>query len=127
QAVRGASQALCLGRLAPRVDAVVWLPRAALLFVVASLLATCAPRLAIFWTARALAGFAGGLVSALAIAALANASAYKRRGRQMSGVAISYFLAPVLGVPVGTWLAGRFGWRVVFGATGVLVGVTGVR
>jgi len=125
-AVAAATVALLLGRFAPRVDAVVWLPRAALLFVVANLLATFAPRLAIFWTARALAGFAGGLVSALAIAALANASAYKRRGRQMSGVAISYFLAPVLGVPVGTWLAGRFGWRVVFGATAVLVGLTGL-
>jgi predicted MFS family arabinose efflux permease/pimeloyl-ACP methyl ester carboxylesterase len=125
-AVAAATVALLLGRFAPRVDAVVWLPRAALLFVLANLAATFAPRLAVFWTARALAGFAGGLVSALAIAALANASAYKRRGRQMSGVAISYFLAPVLGVPAGTWLAGRFGWRVVFGATAVLVGLTGL-
>jgi predicted MFS family arabinose efflux permease/pimeloyl-ACP methyl ester carboxylesterase len=125
-AVAAATVALLLGRFAPRVDAVVWLPRAALLFILANLTAAGAPRLAIFWTARALAGFAGGLVSALAITALANASAYKRRGRQMSGVAISYFLAPVLGVPAGTWLAGRFGWRVVFGATAVLVGLAGL-
>src|SRR5207237_313355 len=85
-----------------------------------------APKLAVFWLARAFAGFAGGLVSALAIAALADASAYARRGRQMSGVAISYFLAPVLGVPAGTWLAGRFGWRVVFGVTAVAVGLAGL-
>ncbi len=125
-AVAAATVALLLGRYAGRVEAVVWLPRAALLFVVANTAAAFAPRLAVFWLARALAGFAGGLVSALAIAALANASSYERRGRQMSGVAISYFLAPVLGVPVGTWLAGRFGWRVVFGATAVAVGLAGL-
>ena len=122
-AVAAAAVALLLGRFGPRVEAVVWLPRAGLLFVAANVAAAFAPRLAVFWLARALAGFAGGLVSALAITALANASSYARRGRQMSGVAISYFLAPVLGVPAGTWLAGRFGWRVVFGATAVAVGL----
>jgi predicted MFS family arabinose efflux permease/pimeloyl-ACP methyl ester carboxylesterase len=125
-AVAAATVALLLGRFAPRVESVVWLPRAAVLFVVANLAAAFAPKLAVFWAARALAGFAGGLVSALAIAALANASEYARRGRQMSGVAISYFLAPVLGVPAGTWLAGQYGWRVVFGATAVLVGLAGL-
>jgi predicted MFS family arabinose efflux permease/pimeloyl-ACP methyl ester carboxylesterase len=125
-AVAAATVALLLGRFAPRVEATVWLPRAAVLFVVANLAAAFAPKLAVFWAARALAGFAGGLVSALAIAALANASDYARRGRQMSGVAISYFLAPVLGVPAGTWLAGQYGWRAVFGATAVLVGLAGL-
>lgn len=125
-AVAAATVALLLGRYARRIEPATWLPRAALVFVAADLLAAAAPQLAVFWLARALAGFAGGLVSALAIAALANASNYARRGRQMSGVAISYFLAPVLGVPVGTWLAGRFGWRVVFGAAAVLVGFAGL-
>ncbi|HEX8071851.1 MAG TPA: MFS transporter [Pyrinomonadaceae bacterium] len=125
-AVAAATVALLLGRYARRAEPARWLPRAGLLFVVANAAAAFAPRLAVFWAARALAGFAGGLVSALAIAALANASSYERRGRQMSGVAISYFLAPVLGVPAGTWLAGRFGWRVVFGATAVLVGLAGL-
>ncbi len=125
-AVAAATVALLLGRYARRIEPATWLPRAAVLFIVADLAAAFAPKLAVFWLARALAGFAGGLVSALAIAALANASAYAQRGRQMSGVAISYFLAPVLGVPVGTWLAGRFGWRVVFGAAAVLVGLAGL-
>ena len=125
-AVAAACVALLLGRYGRRVAATVWLPRAALLFVLANATAAIAPQLAFFWLARALAGFAGGLVSALAIAALADASDYARRGRQMSGVAISYFLAPVLGVPAGAWLAGRFGWRVVFGVTAVAVGLAGL-
>jgi len=125
-ALAAAAVALVLGRSAGRVNPVRWLPAAAAIFVAANALAAFAPHVALFWTARALAGLAGGLVSALVIAALADASSYARRGKQMSGVAVAYFLAPVLGVPVGAWLAGRFGWRVVFAATAVLVAVAGL-
>ncbi|MGH9944493.1 MAG: MFS transporter, partial [Pyrinomonadaceae bacterium] len=121
-----ASVALLLGRSGRRVRARVWLPAAAAMFVGANLLAAAAPHLSIFWAARALAGLAGGLISALAIAALADASAYARRGRQMSGVAISYFLAPVLGVPLGAFVAGRVGWRAVFIGAAVLVALAGL-
>src|SRR5918998_6834123 len=125
-ALAAAAVALLLGRSAGRVNPVRWLPAAAGIFVAANALAAIAPHVAVFWTARALAGLAGGLVSALVIAALADASSYARRGRQMSGVAVAYFLAPVLGVPVGAWLAGRFGWRVVFAASAVLVAAAGL-
>lgn len=90
------------------------LPLAALLSVAASVAAALAPNLWVFYLARGLAGFSGGLVSALAIAALANASSYAARGVQMSGVAVSYFLAPVIGVPLGAFLVGRFGWTSAF-------------
>ena len=125
-ALAAAAVALVLGRTGGRVNPVRWLPGAAGIFVAANALAAFAPHVALFWTARALAGLAGGVVSALVIAALADASSYARRGKQMSGVAVAYFLAPVLGVPVGAWLAGRFGWRVVFVVSGVLVAVAGL-
>jgi predicted MFS family arabinose efflux permease/pimeloyl-ACP methyl ester carboxylesterase len=125
-ALAAAAVALVLGRSVGRVDPVRWLPWSAAIFVAADALAAFAPHVSIFWAARALAGLAGGLVSALVIAALADASSYARRGRQMSGVAVAYFLAPVLGVPLGAWLAGRFGWRVVFAASAVLVAVAGL-
>ncbi|HLL72942.1 MAG TPA: MFS transporter [Pyrinomonadaceae bacterium] len=125
-ALAAAAVALLLGRRAGRVRPVRWLPAAAAIFVAANALAAVAPHVAIFWTARALAGLAGGLVSALVIAALADASSYERRGRQMSGVAVAYFLAPVVGVPLGAWLAGRFGWRAVFAASAALVAVAGL-
>src|SRR5207237_15086 len=51
---------------------------------------------------------------------------YARRGRQMSGVAISYFLAPVLGVPAGRWIGGGFGWRVGFGVADLAVRLAGL-
>ena len=103
-----------------------WLPAAAALFVAGEAMAAFAPRVAVFWAGRALAGLAGGLVSALVIAALADASSYARRGRQMSVVAVCYFLAPVAGVPLAAWLTGRAGWRAVFGAVALLVGIAGL-
>ena len=125
-ALAAAAVALLLGRRAGGVRPVRWLPVAAAIFVAANALAAVAPHVAIFWTARALAGLAGGLVSALVIAALADASSYARRGKQMSGVAVAYFLAPVVGVPLGAWLAGRVGWRAVFAVSAVLVAVAGL-
>ncbi|MCA1615485.1 MAG: MFS transporter [Acidobacteria bacterium] len=114
------------GRRGPGARPAAWLPLAAGLFVAGEALAAFAPRVAVFWAGRALAGLAGGLVSALVIAALADASSYARRGRQMSAVAVCYFLAPVAGVPVAAWLTGRAGWRAVFAAVALLVALAGL-
>lgn len=103
-----------------------WLPAAALGFAAASLLTGSAVHVAMFLAGRALAGFFGGLISALAIAALANASSYEKRGSQMSWVAISYFLAPVLGVPIGTFLTGVVGWRITFFLVAISITCAGV-
>jgi predicted MFS family arabinose efflux permease/alpha-beta hydrolase superfamily lysophospholipase len=125
-AVTAAAVALLLGRFGRRIRPLTWLPLAALVFVGASLLASFAAHVLVFLAARALAGVAGGLISALVIAALADASSYAQRGKQMSGVAISYFLAPVLGVPLGTFLTGRHGWRSVFWAVAALAALSGL-
>ncbi|MCS7079954.1 MAG: MFS transporter [Chloracidobacterium sp.] len=101
------------------------LPLAGLLAVAAALTAALAPNIWVFYLARAAAGFSGGLVSALAIAALANASSYAARGVQMSGVAVSYFLAPVIGVPLGAFLVGRFGWTAAFWFAAAAAAVAG--
>ncbi len=127
--VAAACVALLLGRMGrrgPGARPAAWLPVAAALFVAGEALAAFAPRVAVFWAGRALAGLAGGLISALVIAALADASSYARRGRQMSAVAVCYFLAPVAGVPLAAWVTGRAGWRAVFGAVALLVGVAGL-
>lgn len=125
-AVTAAAVALILGRYSRRMDARAWLPAAAAIFVAASLLASAATHIFVFLAARSLAGLAGGLISALAIAALADASAYAKRGRQMSGVAISYFLAPVVGVPLGAFLTERMGWRSVFWTVALLAALAGL-
>lgn len=113
-AIAAAGVALWLALWHQLRDSTKWLPRSALLFGVGSLITAVAPHIGIFYVGRAVAGFAGGMISALAIAALANSANYDRRGRRMSWVAVAYFLAPVFGVPLGALLAGGYGWRPVF-------------
>jgi predicted MFS family arabinose efflux permease/pimeloyl-ACP methyl ester carboxylesterase len=125
-AVTAAAVALLLGRFAGRIRPRVWLPLASVIFVAASLLAAASTSIYIFLGARALAGAAGGLISALVIAALADASSYARRGKQMTGVAICYFLAPVAGVPLGTHLTKEYGWRSVFIGVALLATLAGL-
>lgn len=124
--VAAACVALLLARGALSGRPARWLPVAAGVFVAGACVAAAAPHVAVFWAGRAAAGLAGGLVSALVVAALADASSYERRGRQMSGVAVCYFLAPVAGVPLAAWLAGRAGWRAVFVAVAVLTALAGL-
>ncbi|HLL77443.1 MAG TPA: MFS transporter [Pyrinomonadaceae bacterium] len=124
--VAAACVALLLARGALGGRPATWLPFAAVTFVAGACAAAAAPHVAVFWAGRAVAGLAGGLVSALVVAALADASSYARRGRQMSGVAVCYFLAPVVGVPLAAWLAGRAGWRTVFVAVAVLTALAGL-
>jgi predicted MFS family arabinose efflux permease/pimeloyl-ACP methyl ester carboxylesterase len=125
-AVTAAAVALLLGRYSRRIQPRTWLPLAAVIFVAASLTASAATHISVFLAARALAGVAGGLISALVIAALADASSYAKRGKQMSGVAICYFLAPVIGVPLGTYLTGLYGWRSVFWTVAILAALAGL-
>jgi predicted MFS family arabinose efflux permease/pimeloyl-ACP methyl ester carboxylesterase len=117
--------ALGLGRFSHRVKPSTWLPMAAALFAVACVTASLAPNLILFDAARSFAGLAAGLISALSIAAIANASHYAKRGRKMGGIAVAYFLAPVVGVPLGAFLAGQFGWRSVFLLSAALVSIAG--
>lgn len=84
--------------------------------------------LVLFLVARGLCGIAGGVISALSITELADTSSYERRGKSMNFLTFGYFAAPMLGVPVGVFLAGQFDWRIalsflaiVFPAIGMMM------
>src|SRR5262249_12525213 len=69
---------------------------------------------------RLLTGLAAGTFSTCSIAYVADFFPYKRRGVAMSVVQAGYFAALVLGVPVGSWLAQKQGWRTSFAFFGLL-------
>lgn len=116
-AVAAATIAITLAKNSSKLVIDRWLLVACGLFMVGNIVTATAPHPAIFFVGRTIGGFAGGLISALTIAGIANAADYAKRGRQMSGVAVCYFLAPVLGVPIGTFLTASFGWRAFFSIT----------
>ncbi|WP_079178322.1 MFS transporter [Streptomyces mangrovisoli] len=75
------------------------------------------------FAARLLAGVTGGTLWAMLAGYAARMVPEERRGRAIAVVLAGITLALSLGVPAGTALAGAVGWRTVFGALAVLVGV----
>lgn len=102
------------------------LPLAAILYAASCAMAAIAPSISFFHAARSLGGIAGGFISALAITALAKVTSYEKRGKNMSIISVSYFLAPMLGVPISAFLTDQYGWRIVFLLTAALIFLTGV-
>lgn len=118
--------ALLLRTYAKKLGNTRLLSFAAILYALSCLLVATAPNIFIFIAARSLSGIAGGFISALAITALANVTSYKKRGVNMSLISFSYYMAPMFGVPLSTFLTASYGWRTVFFVTGALVFVTGI-
>jgi len=69
---------------------------------------------------RFFTGLAAGTFSTCSIAYVGDYFPYERRGVAMSVVNSGYFAALVLGVPVGSILGQRYGWRSGFAVFGVL-------
>jgi len=70
--------------------------------------------------ARALTGFAAGMLSTCSITYAADWFDYSVRGRALGLISSAYFAAPILGVPLAAQIADRYGWRRAFLAFAVL-------
>lgn len=68
--IAAAMVALGLARMSRIREPQRWLPLSGAIFAVATLVAAASPNIVVFYAARAMCGCAGGLISALAIAAL---------------------------------------------------------
>ena len=64
---------------------------------------------------RAITGFAAGTLSTTSLSYAGDYYPYEQRGRAMGILSMGYFVAFVIGIPVGALVAARFGWHVVFG------------
>jgi len=64
---------------------------------------------------RVLAGLGAALYTPLAAALAMASQPPERRGRALAFIAGGVSLSNVIGVPLGTWLGGAFGWRASFG------------
>lgn len=70
--------------------------------------------------ARALTGLAAGTISTCSIAFAGDWFAYAIRGRAIGLISTAYFAAPILGVPMASQIADRYGWRHTFLFFGLL-------
>lgn len=72
---------------------------------------------------RAGTGAASGVISTCTAGLVGDIFHYHRRGRVMGIVLSAYFVALIVGVPAGTWIADRWHWRSVFLASFLLASV----
>ena len=117
--------ALIIGPLSDASGRRRFLIAAGVVFGLGSLLVVAAPSFAVFLGARVVTGASAGIISALVVAAIADAVPYERRGRAMGWVAAAYAV-PVLVFPPAGWITGHVGWRtnyVVLAAVGAIVTV----
>ena len=97
-----------------------------LLFAVASWTASRAANFPSLLLARALTGFAAGMLSTCSITYAADWFDYAVRGRALGLICAAYFAAPVLGVPLAAQIADRYGWRrsfLMFAALAIAIAV----
>lgn len=84
------------------------------LFALAALISALAPGAAVLFAARVLAAAAAGMVTPVAAAVVAGLSPPGKQGAALSMVFLGFSLSQVIGVPLGSFLAYTFGWRVAF-------------
>lgn len=79
-----------------------------------------APQFAVLLPLRALALLAPAIFTPQAPACVGLLVPAHERGRAITFIFLGWSVASVLGMPMGAWLGGVFGWRVAFGAIAVL-------
>ncbi len=119
-----ASAALIVGPMSDRLGRRRFLIGAGIVFAVGTALVASAGSMTAFALARVLSGAAAGIISALTVAAIADAVPYERRGRAMGWVATAYFAAPILGVRAAAEVAERISWQTNYAAFSVTAVLT---
>ncbi len=114
---------LILGPLTDRYGRVPFLRVGLVAFVLLGLAAAYSRSYADLIGIRALAGIAAGLLSTCTAGLVGDYFPYRRRGRVMGIVLMSYFAALILGLPLGAWVAEQWEWRAVFLCTAGLAGI----
>ena len=95
-------------------------------FLVGNALAAAATSYELMAFARIVTGAASGAFFGVAVSAAAQVTSSELRGRATSVVLQGLMLGTALGLPLSTLIGGRFGWRAVFVAIGVLTLVAAV-
>ena len=108
--VAGLGAALVLDRYGRRASLLVIFGG----LVVGTFFCALAPSYGALLAARIFCGLFGGILGASVLAAVGDLVPDSHRGRAVGLVMSSFSLATVLGLPLGLWLADRWGWHAPF-------------
>src|SRR5438105_9109994 len=110
-----AAFALIVGPLSDRVGRKKVLVSGLVVFAGASFLTYHVSTFNALVILRGMTGLAAGTLSTCALSFAGDYYPYEQRGRAMGVLSMGYFVAFVVGIPVGALAADRLGWHWVFG------------
>ena len=103
-----------LARITKRIPRRRLLTGTLAILVLATLLAAGAPDFWVLLLARLLTGLAQAMFWAVVASTATGLFPPQVRGRVVARLSMGNAVAPVLGVPLGTWLAQQTNWRITF-------------
>jgi len=95
-------------------------------FILGTFLCALAPDYHMLLAARIVTGIFGGVISSVSFAIITDLFKMEVRGRVMGFVQMAFAASQVLGLPIGLFLANRYGWHAPFwmiAGFGLLIGV----
>jgi predicted MFS family arabinose efflux permease len=95
-------------------------------FMAGTFLCAIAPSYYFLLGARIVTGIFGGVIGAVSFAIITDMFKVEVRGRVMGFVQTAFAASQILGLPVGLFLAGRFGWHAPFWMIGTVGSIVGV-
>ena len=95
-------------------------------FMAGTFLCAIAPSYYFLLGARIVTGIFGGVIGSVSFAIITDMFKIEVRGRVMGFVQTAFAASQVLGLPVGLFLASRFGWHAPFWMIGTVGSVVGV-
>ena len=95
-------------------------------FVIGTLFCAVAPTYELLLLARIVTGLFGGVIGAIGMAIVIDLFEINQRGRVFGFTQMGFSASQVLGIPIGLWLAAKWGWNSPFYVIVVVAGIMGV-
>ncbi|USS87659.1 MFS transporter [Fructilactobacillus hinvesii] len=92
-------------------------------FILGNLIAATASSFTLLTVARIITALVSGITISITITFATHIAPVPKRAWIVAWVFSGFSIASVFGVPVGTWLSGLFGWRLIFLLIAVLAGI----
>jgi predicted MFS family arabinose efflux permease len=95
-------------------------------FLIGTALCALANTYQFLLAARIITGLFGGVIGSISFAIITDIFKMEVRGRVMGFVQMAFAASQILGIPIGLWLANRFGWHSPFwmiAGFGLIVGL----
>jgi len=95
-------------------------------FVLGTLFCAIAPTYELLLLARIVTGLFGGVIGSISMAIVADLFSLQQRGKVMGFVQMGFGVSQVLGIPIGLYIANKWGWHIPFFWIAIMAGIIAI-